>query len=219
VKFTEKRETQCTCDLKTDWFPSQFSVNLAKISIIFCFPLSPVNWLFSDIILNSIFSLARGDIWSQVEDCRIVFIFLFFMNTLMLAVACCLMCFACFLMCFFSDAGCLKRIVWCSRSVLLLETGLDEVSFLIVLLRYLGGQFVGLDAVVRRSRQWCRWLLGMACNFGLYCLWGLQYVYDRGWFSDFTYMHAWLGRMNWYCFECCDHCCRIRRFRCCSTRL
>jgi hypothetical protein len=30
---------------------------------------------------------------------------------------------------------------------------LDEVSFLIVLLRYLGGQFVGLDAVVRRSRQ------------------------------------------------------------------
>jgi hypothetical protein len=30
---------------------------------------------------------------------------------------------------------------------------LDEVSFLIVLLGYLGGHFVGLDAVVRMSRQ------------------------------------------------------------------
>jgi hypothetical protein len=30
---------------------------------------------------------------------------------------------------------------------------LDEVRFLIVLLRYLRGQFVGLDVVVCRSRQ------------------------------------------------------------------
>jgi hypothetical protein len=63
----------------------------------------------------------------------------------------------CMLMCFFSDAGCLMLsetggLVFLVSSVAR-NCCLDEVSFLIVLLGYLGGHFVGLDAAVRMSRQ------------------------------------------------------------------
>jgi hypothetical protein len=89
--------------------------------------------------VRNLFSRFSSHVYIRFLD--FVFSLLIFMTTLLLVVVCCLICFACCLLCFFWDAGCLKRVLWSSRSVLLLGTAVWTrfVFLLIGLFSHLGG--------------------------------------------------------------------------------